>query len=168
MSVLPLRGGRVVERFDHGQSEDSRSAPKCAQLFLVTDATDCIRSEFANTGSVKYIAKLLHAMSRAAYFITAVVLGVVAVFWWFTKWLLTVSYAMEKDSAPGGADVSGVLVVWGIIFIGILICLLWCLARAFSPVRRDSASLPTQASQPQQSPSLATPDEKLAHLVKKP
>ena len=113
MSVLPLRGGRVVERFVHGQSEDSRSAPKCAQLFFVTDATDCIRSEFANTGSVKYIAKLLHAMSRAAYFITAVVLGVVAVFWWFTKWLLTVSYAMEKDSAPGGADVSGVLVVWG-------------------------------------------------------
>jgi hypothetical protein len=107
-------------------------------------------------------------MSRAAYLVAAVVLGVIAVFWWFAKWLLTVSYAMEKDSAPGGADVSGVLVFWGIIFVGILLCLLWCLAHAFMPGRRDSGSLPSQPSQPQQSQSLATPDEKLAHLVKKP
>jgi predicted anti-sigma-YlaC factor YlaD len=107
-------------------------------------------------------------MSRASYFIVVVVLGVVAVFWWFAKWFLVVGSAMEKDSAPGGADVSGVLVFWGVIFVGILLCLLWCLARAFSPVRRDSVSLPTQPSQPQESQKLATPDEMLAHLVKKP
>lgn len=95
-------------------------------------------------------------------------LGVIAVFWWFAKWFLTVSYAMEKDSTPGGADVSGVLVVWGIIFAGILLGLLWCLARAFSPVRRDAGSLPSQPGQPQQSQDLATPEEKLGHLVKKP
>jgi type VI protein secretion system component VasK len=107
-------------------------------------------------------------MSRAGYFLAAVVLGVIAVFWWFAKWLLTFSYAVERDSAPGGADVSGVLVVWGIIFLGIIVCLLWCLARAFMPVARDSVSLPPQPSQPQESQRLATPDEKLAHLVKKP
>jgi len=107
-------------------------------------------------------------MSRASYLIVAVVLGVVAVFWWFAKWFLVVGSAMEKDSAPGGADVTGVLVFWGIIFVGILLCVLWCLARAFSSVRRDSGSLPSQPSQPQESQKLATPDEKLAHLVKKP
>jgi predicted anti-sigma-YlaC factor YlaD len=107
-------------------------------------------------------------MSRAAYFIAAVVLGGIAVFWWFAKWVLTVSYAMEHDSVPGGADVSGIMVFWGIIFVGILLCLLWCMARAFRPVRRDSVSFPTQPSQPQEIQKLATPDEKLAHLVKKP
>jgi hypothetical protein len=106
-------------------------------------------------------------MSRAAYFIAAVVLGVIAVFWWFAKWLMIVGHAMENDSGPGGADVSGILVVWATIFVGILLGFLWCLARAFSPVRRDSNSLPTQPSQPQQLQSLATPDEKLALLVKK-
>jgi Na+-transporting methylmalonyl-CoA/oxaloacetate decarboxylase gamma subunit len=107
-------------------------------------------------------------MSRASYLIVAVVLGVVAVFWWFAKWFLVVGSAMEKDSAPGGADVTGVLAFWGIIFVSILLCLLWCLTRAFSSVRRDSGSLPSQPSQPQKSQKLATPDEKLAHLVKKP
>jgi len=115
-----------------------------------------------------FFVRPLHAMSRTAYFLAAVVLGVIAVFWWFAKWLLTVSYAMEHDSAPGGADVSGILVFGDIIFVGILLCLLWCLARAFRPVRRGSVSLPTQPSQPQELQKLATPDEKLAHLVKKP
>jgi hypothetical protein len=107
-------------------------------------------------------------MSRAAYFLSAVVLGVIAVLWWFAKWLLVVSSAMEKDSAPGGADVSGVVAVWLIIFLGVLFCSLWCLSRAFRPVRREAGSLPTQSSQPQESQRLATPDEKLAHLIKKP
>jgi len=106
-------------------------------------------------------------MSRTTYFLAAVVLGVVAVFWWFAKWLLTASYAMEKDSAPGGADISGVLVVWGIIFAGILLCLLWCLARALSPVRRIAVNSRPQPCQPQRPESLASPDEKLARLVKK-
>jgi hypothetical protein len=107
-------------------------------------------------------------MSRGTYLIAAVALGVIAVLWWFAKWFLVVGSVIEKDSAPGGADVSGVVAVWLIIFLGILFCILWCLSRAFRPVRREAGSLPPSPSQPQQSQSLATPDEKLAHLVKKP
>ena len=106
-------------------------------------------------------------MSRATYFIAAIVLGVIAIFWWFSKWLLTVSYAMEKDSAPGGADVSGVLLVWGIIFLGILFCIFWCLGRAFRSVRKVVGSFPAQPIQPPNAQGVATPDEKLAYLVKK-
>lgn len=107
-------------------------------------------------------------MSRASYFIAAVVLGGIAVLWWFAKWWLVVASAMENDSAPGGADVSGVTAIWLIIFLGILSGVLWCLSRAFRPVRREPASLPLQPSHPQPAQSLASPDEKLAHLVKKP
>jgi len=107
-------------------------------------------------------------MTRTSYFIASVVLGVIGAFWWFAKLLLTVGYAIEKDSAPEGADVTGVLVVWGIVFVGILLCFFWCLARALRPVRGGSGSLVSPPSQPQPPESLSTPDEKLAHLVKKP
>lgn len=107
-------------------------------------------------------------MSRAGYFIAAVVLGVIAVLWWFAKWFMVVSYAMENDSGRDGADVSSILIFWGIIFVGILISLLWCLARAFRAVSRDPVSLPPPPSLPPESDKLSTPDEKLAHLVKKP
>jgi len=109
-------------------------------------------------------------MSKTACFLAAVVLGVIAVLWWFAKWLLIVSAGMEDDSGPGGAKVAGVLLVWGIIFLVIILCLLGCLARALSPVHQKSGRLPPPSvqGQPQEPQRLATPDEKLAHLVKKP
>ena len=111
-------------------------------------------------------------MSRAAYFLVAVVLGVIAVFWWCAKWLLYFGYAEGKSSVEGPIPVDdsfiATLVIWGIVFFGIIWGVWVCLKRAFRPPRKDLSSLPPEPVKPQKASEFATPDERLAHLVKKP
>lgn len=110
-------------------------------------------------------------MSRNAYFLIAVVLGFVGYVWWKAKWLLYWGNAVGKDSTGASfydASFIVALVVWGGIFVGILWGMWWCLKRAFRPPRKNVGHLPPEAAQTQKAPDLATPDEKLAHLVKKP
>ena len=112
-------------------------------------------------------------MSRTGYFVAALVLGVIAVFWWMAKWLLYFGYAEGHASVEGPIPLDdsfiATLVVWGIVFIGIIWGAWVCLKRAFSrPPRLDSRPLaPSPPIMPEKQQDLRTPDERLADLVKK-
>jgi ABC-type nickel/cobalt efflux system permease component RcnA len=110
-------------------------------------------------------------MNRTAYFLVAIILGFVAYWWWTVRWLLYFGNAVGKDSTGRSfydASFIAILVVWGILLLGILWGIWRCLKQAFRPPRMDSSPRVSEPPQVQKTPDGATPDERLAHLVKKP
>ena len=114
----------------------------------------------------------LRTMSRTAYFCIAVALGFVGWFMTVIYTVLNIGNGLGKDSVPGAsfydAGFITVLVIWGGIFLGIIWGAWTCLKRAFRPPPKEASSSSPQPVQPQKASELATPDERLAHLVKKP
>jgi hypothetical protein len=111
-------------------------------------------------------------MNRTTYFCIAVALGFVGWFWSFGYTVLYVGNGLAKDSVPGASFYDGgyiiMLVIWSGIFLGIIWSAWFCLKRAFRPPPKVSSSSTPEPIQSDKASELATPDERLAHLVKKP
>lgn len=111
-------------------------------------------------------------MNRTAYLCTALVFGLVGLFWSFGFTALYIGNGLSKDSVPGASFYDAgfifMLAIWGGIFLGIIWGAWACLKRAFRPTRKDAINSLSETIQPSKESKFATPDEKLAHLVKKP
>jgi len=86
--------------------------------------------------------------------------------------VLNIGNGLGKDSVPGASFYDAafitVLAVWGVVFLLIVWGMWTCLKRALRPPPRRLSNPSPQPVQPQVASKLATPDERLAHLVKKP
>ena len=100
-----------------------------------------------------------------------IALGFVGWFWLMVGLVVWIGNGLGKDSGPApffDGPFIGFLVLWGGVFIGIAWAAFRCFKRALRPPRLDSASPAPEPARRDAPQSLATPDERLAHLVKKP
>jgi hypothetical protein len=111
-------------------------------------------------------------MTRTAHFGIGLALGLLSAFWCAMGLALWIGNAVGKDSPVAGPffDTKFVLTlaVWGAILLSIFWGMFRSFKRALRPPRLDSskpAPDDTPIAVPKSSP---TPDERLAHLVKKP
>jgi hypothetical protein len=110
-------------------------------------------------------------MSRNAHFGIGIAVGIFGWFWvmclWFMFWGRGIQTDSRSDTFYSDSFIIG-LIIWGTGFLGILWAIRLCLKRTFRPPRLDT---PPQAPTPlvaiEQQQELRTPDEKLAHLVRK-
>ncbi len=96
----------------------------------------------------------------------------VGIVWFFIGVAWFIGLAVGRDSVPGASLFDGAFilfyVVWGGIFLGIIIMALSNLWRSVQPSpRKPSSELPSQFVQTQGLATGATPDERLAPLLKK-
>ena len=107
-------------------------------------------------------------MSRNAHFGIGILIIGLGVFWCFVGVAWFIGLAVSRDSVPEASIFDSSFVsfyfVWGSIFLACI----WGAFRSFRQARRQTVRVPPAApSAPEQQPELATPDEKLAHLVKR-
>lgn len=80
--------------------------------------------------------------------------------------------AINKNSVPGASVFDGGFIVIYVVFGGLILGGLWfalaSFRRVFRAAPRQAPAPAPVATQAPQLPSTATPDEKLAHLVRKP
>jgi hypothetical protein len=109
-------------------------------------------------------------MSRTAHFGIGLWVVLFCVLWCFFCYLLFFANAVGRDSVPGASiydsSFKTLYVVWGVVLLAGLWCAFLSLRRALRPPRLDvPAAIPPPATSDQQ--DVVTPDERLAHLVKK-
>jgi hypothetical protein len=111
-------------------------------------------------------------MSRGSHFGISVGIGLFCVLWCFIGVAWFFGLAVSRDSVSGASIFDSSFIVfyvfWGSVFLGCL----WGAFQSFrraarTPQRNLPMETPTSSTESEQH-DLATPDEKLAHLVKKP
>ena len=111
-------------------------------------------------------------MTRTAHLGIGLALGLLGAFWCAMGLALWIGNGVGKASptSPPFFDTKFVvtLLIWGAIFL----CILWGVFRSFkralTPPRLDSGNPAPETAQKAVPERPATPDERLAHLVKKP
>jgi hypothetical protein len=111
-------------------------------------------------------------MSRKLHFGIGLAVLLFCFLWCLLGFLQFMSLAVGRDSIPGASvfDSSFIsfYVIWGAVFLGCL----WLILRSFSRAMRRAQSNPSADAVSrnglEQQSKMATPDEKLAHLVKRP
>jgi hypothetical protein len=110
----------------------------------------------------------LRIMSRASHLGITVGLVLFCCAWWVFGKVLWMSAAAGGASASDVSFIMGVI-VWSGVQLGSLWGALVSLKRALrAPSRMPSTEVAVSASEPEQQRDLSTPDEKLAHLLRKP
>jgi hypothetical protein len=118
------------------------------------------------------IVRQVSHMTRTAHFGIGLALGLVSAFWCAMGLALWIGNAIGKDSPIAGPFFDPKFVVTLLVWGAILLCILWGMFRSFRralrPPRLDSINPPPEAAPKPTLESPAAPDERLAHLVKKP
>lgn len=111
------------------------------------------------------------AMNRGAHFGIGLGMMLFCGFWCLIGYAWFIGLAISRDSVPGASvfDSSFITlyVVWGSVFLGCLWGAFLSFRRALRLRRRSALPEPPESPISKRQPDLATPDEKLAHLVKR-
>jgi hypothetical protein len=111
-------------------------------------------------------------MSRTAHFLVGLVILALCAAWCFVCFVWFIGNAIGRDSVPGASiHDSSFMAIYLIGGVG-LICGLWFAFRSFCrALRPPRLDLPPHAATPPVAPEqqhdTKTPDDRLAHLVKK-
>src|SRR5882762_3988465 len=108
-------------------------------------------------------------MNRTTHFAIGAAIILLCVLWCLVGVAWVIGLGLSRDSMPAASVFDSSFMTFYILWgSGFLLCL-WAAFRSFrQALRRPVRLAPTPTPSPSgQQPDLATPDEKLAHLVKK-